>query len=92
MDYFFVYPARHFVVPEETKERAIASIEEELDEWLPNLGMIEAHRLRQRTLYDIEMIRETGTCKGIENYSRHFDGGNPGNSPTVCWTTSRTIS
>ena len=81
MDYFFVYPARHFVVPEETKERAIASIEEELDEWLPNLGMIEAHRLRQRTLYDIEMIRETGTCKGIENYSRHFDGRKPGEQP-----------
>ena len=81
MDYFFVYPARHFVVPEEEKERAIASIEKELDEWLPNLGMLEAHRLRQRTLYDIEMIRETGTCKGIENYSRHFDGRRAGEQP-----------
>ena len=81
MDYFFVYPARHFVVPEEEKERAIASIEKELDEWLPNLGMLEAHRLRQRTLCDIEMIRETGTCKGIENYSRHFDGRRAGEQP-----------
>ncbi|MDK2916998.1 MAG: excinuclease subunit, partial [Euryarchaeota archaeon] len=81
MDYFFVYPARHFVVPEEEKERAIASIEQELEEWLPNLGMIEAHRLRQRTLYDIDMIRETGTCKGIENYSRHFDGRKAGEKP-----------
>ncbi len=81
MDYFFVYPARHFVVPEEEKERAIASIEKELDEWLPNLGMLEAHRLRQRTLYDIEMIRETGTCKGIENYSRHFDERRAGEQP-----------
>ncbi|NLZ29929.1 MAG: excinuclease ABC subunit UvrB, partial [Methanomicrobiales archaeon] len=81
MDYFFVYPARHFVVPEEEKERAIASIEEELEEWLPTLGMLEAHRLRQRTLYDIEMIRETGTCKGIENYSRHFDGRKAGEQP-----------
>jgi len=81
MDYFFVYPARHFVVPEEEKERAIASIEQELEEWLPNLGMLEAHRLRQRTLYDIEMIRETGTCKGIENYSRHFDGRRAGEQP-----------
>ena len=81
MDYFFVYPARHFVVPEEEKERAIASIEKELEEWLPNLGMLEAHRLRQRTLYDIEMIRETGTCKGIENYSRHFDGRRAGEQP-----------
>ncbi len=81
MVYFFVYPARHFVVPEDVKERAIASIEEELEEWLPTLGMLEAHRLRQRTLYDIEMIRETGTCKGIENYSRHFDGRRAGEQP-----------
>ncbi|WP_292520512.1 excinuclease ABC subunit UvrB [Methanoculleus sp.] len=81
MDYFFVYPARHFVAPEEEKERAIASIEQELEGWLPNLGMLEAHRLRQRTLYDIDMIRETGTCKGIENYSRHFDGRKAGEKP-----------
>ncbi|SCL76002.1 Excinuclease ABC subunit B [Methanoculleus chikugoensis] len=81
MDYFFVYPARHFVAPDEVKERAIVSIEEELEEWLPTLGMIEAHRLRQRTLYDIDMIRETGTCKGIENYSRHFDGRKAGEKP-----------
>jgi len=81
MDYFFVYPARHFVAPEEEKERAIVSIQEELEEWLPNLGMLEAHRLRQRTLYDIDMIRETGTCKGIENYSRHFDGRKAGEQP-----------
>ncbi len=81
MDYFFVYPARHFVVPEEEKERAIDSIEQELEEWLPGLGMIEAHRLRQRTLYDVDMIRETGTCKGIENYSRHFDGRKAGEKP-----------
>jgi excinuclease ABC subunit B len=81
MDYFFVYPARHFVAPEEEKERAIVSIQEELEEWLPNLGMLEAHRLRQRTLYDLEIIRETGTCKGIENYSRHFDGRKAGEQP-----------
>ncbi|WP_305066744.1 excinuclease ABC subunit UvrB [Methanoculleus sp.] len=81
MDYFFVYPARHFVAPDEVKERAIASIEQELEEWLPNLDMLEAHRLRQRTLYDIDMLRETGTCKGIENYSRHFDGRKAGEQP-----------
>ncbi|KDE55148.1 excinuclease ABC subunit UvrB [Methanoculleus sp. MH98A] len=81
MDYFFVYPARHFVAPDEVKEQAIVSIEEELEEWLPNLDMLEAHRLRQRTLYDIDMIRETGTCKGIENYSRHFDGRKAGEQP-----------
>jgi excinuclease ABC subunit B len=81
LDYFYVYPARHFVIPEEDKDRAIASIERELEEWLPNLGMIEAHRLQQRTMYDIEMIQETGSCKGIENYSRHFDGRMPGEQP-----------
>jgi excinuclease ABC subunit B len=81
MEYFYVYPARHFVIPEEEKDRAIASIQRELTGWLPRLGMIEAHRLQQRTLYDIEMIQETGTCKGIENYSRHFDGRAPGEQP-----------
>jgi Excinuclease ABC subunit B len=83
MSYFYVFPARHFVIPEEEKKRAIGSITEELEERLPNLGMIEAHRLRKRTLYDIEMIEETGSCKGIENYSRHFDGRAPGEK-TYC--------
>ncbi|KQC05316.1 MAG: excinuclease ABC subunit B [Methanoculleus sp. SDB] len=81
MPYFHVYPARHFVIPESEKQRALASIERELDEVLPGLGMIEAHRLEQRTRYDIEMIEETGSCKGIENYSRHFDGRQPGEKP-----------
>ncbi|OPY53905.1 MAG: excinuclease ABC subunit B [Methanosaeta sp. PtaU1.Bin060] len=81
MGYFFIYPARHYVIPEEVKKSAIQSILEELDERLPALGMIEAHRLKQRTLYDIEMIEETGSCKGIENYSRHFDRRRPGEPP-----------
>ncbi|MDN7023409.1 excinuclease ABC subunit UvrB [Methanoculleus sp. FWC-SCC1] len=81
MDYFYVYPARHFVVPEHEKMRAIASIRQELEEHLPRLGMLEAHRLEQRTLYDMEMLEETGSCKGIENYSRHFDGRAPGEKP-----------
>ncbi|MBN1195217.1 MAG: excinuclease ABC subunit UvrB [Methanomicrobiaceae archaeon] len=81
MPYFHVYPARHFVIPESEKQRALASIERELEEVLPGLGMIEAHRLEQRTRYDIEMIEETGSCKGIENYSRHFDGRKPGEKP-----------
>ncbi|MEA3281735.1 MAG: excinuclease ABC subunit UvrB [Euryarchaeota archaeon] len=81
MDYFYVYPARHFVVPEEEKERAIASILEELDSVLPSMGLFESHRLKQRTLYDIEMIEETGSCKGIENYSRHFDRRESGDKP-----------
>ena len=81
MEYFHIYPARHFVTPEDERKRAVESIRAELDEVLPTLGMIEAHRLRQRTLFDIEMIEETGSCKGIENYSRHFDGRSAGEKP-----------
>ncbi|UUX92420.1 excinuclease ABC subunit UvrB [Methanoplanus endosymbiosus] len=81
MKYFFIYPARHYVIPEEEKEDAIKKIRAELEEQLPKLGAIEAHRLKQRTLFDIEMIEETGSCKGIENYSRFFDKRNPGEKP-----------
>jgi len=81
MNYFFVYPARHYVIPEEEQKAAIESILSELEERLPQMGMIEAHRLRQRTLHDMEMIRETGSCKGIENYSRHFDRRHSGEAP-----------
>jgi len=81
LDYIFIYPARHFVIAEEKKEWAIRSIKQELEERLPQLEMLEAHRLKQRTLYDIEMIEETGFCKGIENYSRHFDGRKHGEKP-----------
>ena len=81
MKYFYVYPARHFVTPDSARIAAIASIGKELEEVLPTLGMIEAHRLRQRTDFDIEMIEETGSCKGIENYSRHFDGRKAGEKP-----------
>lgn len=70
---FFFYPAKHFVTPEGLNEKAIESIRAELEEQLPRLGPLEAHRLRQRTLFDIEMIEEMGYCNGIENYSRHFD-------------------
>lgn len=79
--YFHVYPARHYVIPQEIQRQALASIREELEERLPHLGMLEAHRLEQRTNYDLEMIEETGSCKGIENYSRHFDFRKPGEKP-----------
>jgi excinuclease ABC subunit B len=81
MKYFFVYPARHFVTPEGTRKTAVASIRKELDEVVPTLGMMEAYRLEQRTNFDLEMIEETGSCKGIENYSRHFDGREAGEKP-----------
>lgn len=79
--HIYVYPASHYIIPEEQKEAAILSIEAELQDRLPYLGMLEAHRLEQRTKYDLEMIRETGSCKGIENYSRHFDGRAEGEKP-----------
>lgn len=81
MSYFFVYPARHYVIPENELKAAVDSIKAELEERLQDLGMIEAHRLRQRTMHDMEMIEETGSCKGIENYSRHFDRRLPGEPP-----------
>ncbi len=81
MNYFYVFPARHYVIPEHLQKKALGGIREELDERLPDLGMLEAHRLEQRTLYDLEMIEETGSCKGIENYSRHFDFRKPGEKP-----------
>ncbi|HXX54697.1 MAG TPA: excinuclease ABC subunit UvrB [Methanoregula sp.] len=81
MKYFYVYPARHFVTPESARKMATASIRKELDEVLPTLGPIERYRLEQRTNYDLEMIEETGSCKGIENYSRHFDGRKAGEKP-----------
>ena len=79
--YFFIYPARHFVIPEHVKNNAIEKIRQELEETLPKLKMLEAHRLKQRTLYDIEMINETCYCKGIENYSAHFENRKKGEKP-----------
>lgn len=79
--YFHVYPARHYVIPQEIQQKALSSIREELQQRLPELGMLESHRLEQRTRYDLEMIEETGSCKGIENYSRHFDFRKPGEKP-----------
>ena len=81
LNYFFIFPAKHFVIPESSQKRAVLSIKKELEERLPQLPMLEAHRLKQRTLYDLEMIEETGFCKGIENYSRHLDGRKPGEKP-----------
>lgn len=82
-----IYPSRHFVTPTDTLERAINSIQNELDDQLKVLEkqnkLLEAERLRRRTNYDLEMIREIGYCNGIENYSRHFDGRGPGDTPNT---------
>ncbi len=80
-----IYPASHYVMSDETRNDAIENILAELDSWLPELAKegkhLEAQRLRQRTLFDIEMMREIGYCHGIENYSRHFSGRLPGEPP-----------
>ncbi len=78
---YLIFPARHYVVSDEKIQRAIQSIKQELNETLPNLEQLEAHRLKQRTNYDLELIKEMGFCNGIENYSRHFDGRKPGSPP-----------
>jgi excinuclease ABC subunit B len=80
-----VYPATHFVTNEERLERAIKNIEAELEERYAELEregkVLEAYRLKQRTQYDLEMMRELGYCSGIENYSRHLDGRAAGSTP-----------
>ncbi len=78
---YLLLPAKHFVVPEETKGGALEAIEAELEEFAPTLKPLERQRLEQRTRYDLEMIREIGYCSGIENYSRHFDGRKSGQRP-----------
>jgi len=80
-----IYPKTHYVMTPQTREDALKSIEEELTWWYGELTksgkMIEAQRLYQRTMFDLEMIREIGYCHGIENYSRHFSGRLPGEAP-----------
>jgi excinuclease ABC subunit B len=84
-DELLVFPASHYVAGSARMERAIAGIEAELAERLAELEregkLLEAQRLRMRTTYDLEMLREVGVCNGIENYSRHIDGRGPGTPP-----------
>jgi excinuclease ABC subunit B len=81
----FVYPAVHYVLPEDSIERAVASIGQELEERVLQLRhegkLLEAQRLLARTKYDMEMLREVGYCSGIENYTRHLNGTPPGAKP-----------
>ena len=78
---YTIFPARHFVAEEEAAQKAIAAVKKELEGQFPKLPPLESHRLRQRTLHDLEMIKEVGYCNGIENYSRHFDGREQGKPP-----------
>ena len=81
IDEIILYPARQYVIPEEKQQRALQQIQQELEEQLPKLPPLEAQRLKQRTNYDLEMIREVGFCGGMENYSRYFDGRSSGEPP-----------
>jgi excinuclease ABC subunit B len=80
-----IYPKSHYVMSKPTIKRAIKTIKEELEWWEPKLiqegKLVEAQRLHQRTMYDLEMIKEMGFCRGIENYSRHLTGKAPGSPP-----------
>jgi len=80
-----IYPASHYVTTEARMKKAVVTIKKELAERLRELRdagkLLEAQRLEQRTMYDIEMMREIGFCQGIENYSRHISGREPGSSP-----------
>jgi excinuclease ABC subunit B len=86
-DELYVFPASHYVAGPERMERAINGIELELADRLAELErsgkLLEAQRLRMRTTYDIEMLRQIGSCSGIENYSRHIDGRAPGSPPNT---------
>ncbi|HYX78824.1 MAG TPA: excinuclease ABC subunit UvrB, partial [Solirubrobacterales bacterium] len=85
IDHVAVWPATHYVTKEETLERSVIEIKRELDErlaWFEERGkLLEAHRLRQRTEYDVELLKELGFCPGIENYSRIIDGRPQGSPP-----------
>src|SRR6202040_170578 len=80
-----IYPKTHYVMTPQTREQALHSIEQELEWWQKELEkggkLVEAQRLYQRTMFDLEMIRQIGYCQGIENYSRHFSGRLPGEAP-----------
>lgn len=80
-----IYPKTHYVMSKSTIKRALKSIREELEWWEPKLiaegKLVEAQRLHQRTMFDLEMIKEMGFCRGVENYSRHLTGKQPGEPP-----------
>ncbi|MFB5616868.1 MAG: excinuclease ABC subunit UvrB, partial [Nitrosopumilus sp.] len=73
-----IFPAKHYLIAKDVRERAVQSIKDELEKRLPELSELEKQRLEMRTKYDLEMIEELGYCSGIENYSRHFDGRKSG--------------
>ena len=87
LEHIAIFPASHYVVSKDNLERAIVTIEEELEERIRYLRsedkLLEAQRISERTNFDIEMLRETGFCSGVENYSRHLSGLEPGSTPNT---------
>jgi excinuclease ABC subunit B len=87
LDHVTIWPASHYAMSVDRRRRALESIRVELLDRLQELRrdnhLLEAQRLEQRTLYDLEMLEATGACKGVENYSRHLSGGKPGEPPTT---------
>ena len=85
VDHTYLFPASHYVAGEERMKKAISSIEDELDDrlaWFRGQNkLLEEQRLRMRTTFDLEMLKEIGSCSGVENYSRHIDGRGPGTPP-----------
>ncbi|WP_269623850.1 excinuclease ABC subunit UvrB [Prochlorococcus marinus] len=85
LDSINIYPAKHFVTPKDRLELAILAIKKELNDRLEFLNqegkLLEAQRLEQRTIYDLEMLKEVGYCNGVENYARHLSGREPGSAP-----------
>ena len=83
VEIFKIFPAKHYLIAKDIRDKAVKSIKSELKKTLSTLPELEKQRLEMRTKYDLEMIEELGYCSGIENYSRHFDGRNPG-EPAFC--------
>ena len=83
VDKFKIFQAKHYLIAKDIRDKAVKSIKSELKKTLSTLPELEKQRLEMRTKYDLEMIEELGYCSGIENYSRHFDGRNPG-EPAFC--------
>ncbi|MDC0064029.1 excinuclease ABC subunit UvrB [Candidatus Nitrosopelagicus sp.] len=83
VEIFKIFPAKHYLIAKDIRDKAVKSIKSELKKTLITLPELEKQRLEMRTKYDLEMIEELGYCSGIENYSRHFDGRNPG-EPAFC--------
>ena len=87
LSHIAIYPASHYIVPQDKLEEALTEIKEEMEErvrfFIDNEQLIEAQRIRQRTEYDVEMLREIGTCKGVENYSRVLSRRAPGSTPST---------